>query len=95
MPTATEILNPGESKEQQYNRYKADPVIRDLNRKIAEMKELQPKRIIAYENGPMIEEGTDESFIKAIDHLAQLRNDYISAKYPLLQGAVWFINTPE
>lgn len=95
MQTATEILNPVETKEQQHDRFKADPVIRDLNRKIAEMKALQPKRIIAYENGPVVEKGTDESFIKSIDHLAQLRNEYISAKYPLLGGTEWFINGPE
>lgn len=94
MQTATEILN-AESKEQQHKRFKADSIIRDLNRKIDEMKALQPKRIIAFENGPMIEEGTDESFIKAIDHLAHLRADYISAKYPLLQGEAWFVNHPE
>lgn len=95
MQTATEILNPGESKEQQHVRYKADPIILGFNRKIAEMKELQPKRIITFENGSLIEEGTDESFIKAIDHLAQLRNEYISKEYPLLQGEAWFVNYPE
>jgi hypothetical protein len=95
MQTATEILNSAETKEQQHARFKTDPVIQDLNRKIAEMKAPQPKRIIAYENGPVVEEGTDESFLKAIDHLAQLRNEYISAKYPLLQSVEWFINMPE
>lgn len=94
MQTATEIIN-AETREQEHIRYKSDPVIRDLNRKIEEMKALQPKRIVAFENGPMAEEGTDKSFIKAIDHLAQLRNNYISAKYPLLQGEVWFVNYPE
>lgn len=95
MQTATEILGNRETKEQQHNRYKADPVIKEFNLKIAEMKELQPKRIIAFENGPVIEEGIDEAFVKQIDHLAQIRNDYISKEYPLLQGDVWFVNHPE
>lgn len=94
MQTATELIN-GETREQQRRLYAIDPIIHGFNKKIAGMKELQPKRIIAFENGPIIEEGADESFIKAIDHLAQLRNDYISANYPLLQGEAWFVNYPE
>jgi hypothetical protein len=83
MKTATEIIN-SETKEQQYNRYNNDPVIKDFNNKIAEMHALQPKRIIAYEDGAVVEQGTDEAFFVAIESLKERRDDYIRKEYPAL-----------
>lgn len=82
MQTATEIINSSEELQKINRRFNADPVIQSFNSKISEMKMLAPRRIIAYENGPIIEDIIDESFVKAIKQLEEIRSNYILREYP-------------